>query len=637
MRRLAFLCFLASMPCACLFAGVAQAVTVTAPTISGRAQQGMPLAVNNSAPNPPTAAITDDWELCTGLSCGSPVATGATYTPTAADVGQAIVVVETATDNSVTPAQTASASSVPTPAVLPAAPVSTRPPAIWGVVQQGQVLSLAEGSWTNAPTSVTDVWEVCTGAACSAVFTGDAYTVAATDVGHTVEVVETAANAGGTASVTSIPVGPAVPPVPVVLAAPSISGGAQQGQTLALTQGAWTNGPSLIADQWMQCDPTGASCTPIPGQTGLTYTPTASDVGHALGVLETSSNPGGSGLAARSALTPVVTATSITSIIAFSATNPNTNQTVTLVATVSSSSSDAHPAGSVTFLNGAAGIVGCIGKGIRGGQVATVVCQTSFPAGTAIVSAAYVPGGGSLVTASTSQPTALAIDKDSTSVSLAVTKRVPLGTRATYTATVVPPVSNSGPIHPTGSIQFLDRGQPIGRCLGQPLTNLTATCTVKYRSPGGHSISASYAGDANFAPSGSSTSSVRIVKASAARIVLGFVASTLQWTFGYHRTYTQVIFLEAFGIANGTRVTAACEGTGCPFRKLRSATSTGGTLDLLPLFRHRRLRAGARITVRLTHPHWVGKFYSFTMRGSRPPVVVLSCLAVDRTIPGVGC
>jgi hypothetical protein len=164
-----------------------------------------------------------------------------------------------------------------------------------------------------------------------------------------------------------------------------------------------------------------------------------------------------------------------------------------------------------------------------------------------------------------------------------------------------------------------------------------ATCRVRYRSPGVHSISASYDGDPNFAASTSSTSALRVVTGSRAGAVLGFVASTLQWTFGYHPTYSQVIFLKAFGIAPGTRVVVTCRGGGCPFKQLREATPANGALDLLPAFRHRRLRAGSIITVRFMHPHWIGKYYSFTVRGGQPPIVDLSCLAVNGNAPGVGC
>jgi Bacterial Ig-like domain (group 3) len=456
-------------------------------------------------------------------------------------------------------------------------------------------------------------------------------------VGHTIEVIETAANAGGSATATSSAVGPVVPPVPIDATAPSVSGSAEQGQTLAVTQGVWTNSPTSIVDQWEQCDPIGAGCTPLPGQVGDTYTLGPGDVGHTVAVLETASNAGGQGLSASSGRTPVVMAPSATSMVVVSTDTPATDQTVTLVATVSSSSSSADPSGSLTFFNGTSTVEGCLGKPVRGGQTATVVCQTSFPAGTAMLSAAYLPGPGSLVSGSTSATTALPVGRDSTSISLAVTKRVPLGTRAIYTATLVLPFSNSGPINPTGSIQFLDHGQPIARCLSEPLTKLSATCRITYRSPGAHSISARYAGDPNFGASTSSASSTRVVKGSRAGAVLGFVASTLQWTFGYHPTYSQVIYLKAFGIAPGTHVVVTCRGGGCPFEQLREATAVNGTLDLLPAFRHRRLKAGSLITVRFMHPHWIGKYYSFTMRGGHPPLVALSCLAVNRITPGVGC
>jgi hypothetical protein len=635
--ELALVCFLTLLLSLGLLAGVAKAVTVTAPSISGTAQEGQPLTVANSAPNPPTAAITDQWEVCAGLTCGAPVATGTSYTPSATDVGQTIVVTETATDNSVSPAETASATSAPTAPVLPAAPVSTSPPTISGLAQQGQVLSVVHGTWTNAPTSFTDTWRVCTDGTCSAVFTGATFLVTAVDVGHTIEVVETATNAGGSASATSTPAGPALPAVPMDATAPFVSGSPEQGQTLALTQGVWTSSPTSIVDQWVQCDPIGTSCTPLPGQAGPTYTPGPGDVGHTLAVLETASNAGGTGPSAMSARTRVVTAPSVTSLVVVSTDAPSADQTVTLVATVSSSSSNANPSGSLTFFNGASGIGGCLGKPVKGGQSAAVICQTSFPAGAATISAAYLPGPGSLVTGSTSPTTPLLVGKDSTSVSLAVTKHVPLGTRATYSATLALPVSNSGPVTPTGSIEFLDHGQPIKHCLSEPLIELTATCRVMYRSPGAHSISASYDGDPNFAASTSSTSALRVVRGSRAGAVLGFVASTLQWTFGYHPTYSQVIFLKAFGIAPGTRVVITCRGGGCPFKQLRDATPANGVLDLLPAFRHRRLRAGSIITVRFMHPHWIGKYYSFTVRGGQPPIVDLSCLAVNGNAPGVGC
>jgi Bacterial Ig-like domain (group 3) len=631
------LCLLATALGWGMFPEVARAagpINTAPPTISGTAQQGQVLTAHPGTwtDTASTPTISDRWDSCAGATCTPTGQTGATYTLTTADVGHTIRIVETATATD----GTATATSAATGLVAG----NAAPPAITGAVQEGLVLLLTKGIWTDSPTSVTDQWQSCSGATCTPVGTPNSlsYRPAATDVGRMIQVLETATNAVGTLTASSTAVGPVLPlSVPVNTAAPTISGTPQQGQTVTLTPGTWTNSPASITDQWAQCDPSGASCTPIAGQTGATYTLAAGDVGHTIAVVETASNDGGPGLAAISGRSAIVVATSVTSLTAFSTDAPMTNQTVTLVATVSSSSANANPSGSLTFFDGANGITGCNSKGVKGGQTVTVICQASFPAGTAIISAAYVPGAGALVTGSTSQPTAVAVGRDSTSVSLAVTKQVPLGKQATYIATLVLPGSNSGPVQPSGSIEFFDDGQPIQACLSQQMSNLMASCTIAYKSRGTHAISAAYGGDSNFTASSSSTRSVEIVKGSAAPSGFGFVRSTLQWTFYYHPTYTQVILLKVFGIANGTNVHLRCRGEGCPFHRAQIAGTGNRSIDLLPTFRHHRLRPGSQIIVRITHPHWVGKYYLFTIRGGRPPRINVACLAVGRTAPGAGC
>jgi hypothetical protein len=634
-------CLLASVVIGSTLSGVARATTVGLPTISGTAHVGQTLSVINATPNPPAATVTDQWLVCGATCTNGP--TGSSFPLTTAEVGRTIEVVETATDTAAVPSlpNPARATSAPTAAVLPLPPVNAALPAISGTAQQGQILTLTQGAWTNSQTAITDQWEVCTGATCTPITgqTGATYTVAPTDVGHTIDVLETAGNAGGPAALAakSAPTAAVVPPPPASIAPPTISGTAQQGQALTVTQGAWTNSPVAVADQWEQCDVLGGGCTPIPGQTGPTYTPGSGDVGHTVEVVETAMNAGGSGLAAVSLGSAVVTATSFTSVVAVSANSPTTNQTVTLVATVTSSSGNADLSGSMSFFNGSTEVPGCGGKAVKGHQTVTVTCQASFSAGSATISATFQPGAGSLVQGSTSSPTGFGIGRDSTSISLAVTKQVAVGKRATYVATLVPPAGNSGPIGPTGSIEFLDHGQPIAPCLSQPLSNLAATCTVQYRSLGKHDISALYNGDGNFTASTSPDGSVQIVRSSTVPTVLGFVTSTLQWTFFYHPTYTLVALLKAFRIVKGTSVLATCQGEGCPFSKLRLGGSSAGSINLLPRFRHHHLRAGTRITVRLTHRHWIGKYYSFTIRASQPPLTDLSCLAVGHAVPGVSC
>src|SRR5205823_5375155 len=88
---------------------------------------------------------------------------------------------------------------------------------------------------------------------------------------------------------------------------PTVSGTAQQGQTLTASPGTWSGTtPITYAYQWQRC---GTSCADISGATAQTYVAAAADVGSTLRVHVTASNSAGSGTA-DSAQTAVVTASS---------------------------------------------------------------------------------------------------------------------------------------------------------------------------------------------------------------------------------------------------------------------------------------------------------------------------------------
>src|SRR5579875_1892045 len=88
---------------------------------------------------------------------------------------------------------------------------------------------------------------------------------------------------------------------------PTISGTAQQGDTLTTTTGSWSNSPTSYAYQWRDCTSTG--CTNISGATAASYVLQSSDVGDTVDVVVTASNAGGSS-SATSAPTATVTAAS---------------------------------------------------------------------------------------------------------------------------------------------------------------------------------------------------------------------------------------------------------------------------------------------------------------------------------------
>ena len=281
------------------------------PTISGQVQQGYVLTeAHGSWTNQPTS-YSYAWQRCTNSGTGCTPITGATaqtYTPVAADVGSTLEVTESATneDGPSTPAASATTS-----VVLPAVPVETALPTITGGAVQGQTLTEVHGTWTNNPTGYSYQWLQCSnlGLLCVAIggATSQTYVPVAGDVGHTLEVQETASNAGGGGSpATSAATAVVVAAAPVSTSPPTISGTPQEGQMLIEAHGTWTNSPTSYTYQWMRCTSTGTNCAALNGATAQTYVPVAADVGHELAVQEVASNAAGPGSAALSQPTSIV-------------------------------------------------------------------------------------------------------------------------------------------------------------------------------------------------------------------------------------------------------------------------------------------------------------------------------------------
>jgi hypothetical protein len=86
-------------------------------------------------------------------------------------------------------------------------PTNTATPAISGTAIEGQRLSATKGSWSGNPTSYSYQWRHCnsSGRGCANISsaTSSSYTLAASDVGHTMRVVVTAVNEGGSSSTSS--------------------------------------------------------------------------------------------------------------------------------------------------------------------------------------------------------------------------------------------------------------------------------------------------------------------------------------------------------------------------------------------------------------------------------------------------
>jgi hypothetical protein len=545
-------------------------------------------------------------------------------------------------------------------------PTVLTPPTITHNAWVLQTLTLTQGTYDDSP-MVSDQWFHCLnsdGTNCTQITnpTPLTYAVGTADIGSYIKVTETATDGTG-ATVTDSNVtfqvannAPTSQTAPTIIDATSGSATIAQGDTLSVADGTWTEPPDYFTHQWLQCDGSGSNCTPIANATGTTYAAGTSDVGHTIEVQETphyapnDANNAAAGATATSGPSGLVRATSAVSVTV----SPSalvTNQATTLVATVSSATAGTAPAGSVQFVNQGKPISGCGAVPVQpSGQTATVVCQTSFGAGSAQLTAIFTPTAGSIVLGSSSSGQTLSIGRDTPTTALDASAQVQVDATTTYTASIAPAAARSGPIQPSGSVEFLDGGKPIAGCSSQPLVSGGATCTTRYRATGSHSIIARYLGDSEFGPSNSLATAVRVT----ALPLKGTITATMQWTFVYSPTYTRVVSMVINGVPTGATVQTLCRGRGCPFAK-RSTTigkpkrCTGkakrthscpihGRITLTTTFRRRNLRPGAQITIEIRRPRFVGKYYSFTVRPRKQPKVRIGCLAaVNGTRPNVGC
>ncbi|HLH14728.1 MAG TPA: hypothetical protein VKV16_08045, partial [Solirubrobacteraceae bacterium] len=180
------------------------------------------------------------------------------------------------------------------------APANTTAPAISGSAEDGQTLSASAGSWSGTqPISYAYQWQSCNsaGEACTNISGANeaTYVLGHGAVGATLRVTVTATNVEGASSASSAPTSVVVALPPSDATPPSISGVAQEGQTLTAGEGTWDGTPPLTYSyQWQQCDSTGASCVAIEGATEATLTLAAAQVGHTIRVEVTATNSVGS-------------------------------------------------------------------------------------------------------------------------------------------------------------------------------------------------------------------------------------------------------------------------------------------------------------------------------------------------------
>jgi hypothetical protein len=184
------------------------------------------------------------------------------------------------------------------PARMATALANNVPPTIDGAPSAGSTLTASNGSWTFTPTSYAYQWQRCDsdGSNCDDIrgATSNAYTLTAADITHTVLVDVIASDIFASNDATS-------EPTPIVSSAngpaadvqPAISGTAQVGQTLAVSNGSWTPTAAKFAYQWQLCAGDGSECLNLPGATKSSFAITKDDAAHTLRALVTAQTAAG--------------------------------------------------------------------------------------------------------------------------------------------------------------------------------------------------------------------------------------------------------------------------------------------------------------------------------------------------------
>jgi len=156
-----------------------------------------------------------------------------------------------------------------------ASPVNSSLPTVSGTAQTGHTLNASNGTWSGtAPISYTYQWQRCnsSGSSCGSIggATNQNYVASSGDIGHTVRVEVTAANADGKGQALSAPTGEIAPTgnAPAIAKQPNPAGTAEDGKTVTVDNGTWTGlQPITYTYQWQSCTAVNSVCTSLAGMT----------------------------------------------------------------------------------------------------------------------------------------------------------------------------------------------------------------------------------------------------------------------------------------------------------------------------------------------------------------------------------
>ncbi len=305
-------------------------VELEAPSVSGTPAVGETLQANAGVWGGTETEVSYQWERCnsSGGECSDIAgATESGYTLIEGDVGKTLRI-RVGASNAL---GSLTAVSPPSPEIEATAATLTNTwaPSISGTPRDGQTLTANAGSWLGLGTIGYEYqWQRCDryGNGCENITgaTTSTRSLASGDVEHTLRVLVSATETGGTVTETS-PTTSAIAAAgdPTIEESPTISGTGLVGYALTASTGAWSGeAPISYAYQWERCNEAGASCSSISGATAGSYTLTESDVAHVLRVLVTATDGAGSTVGA-STPTAVVSPTTLVNISAPSISGPH--------------------------------------------------------------------------------------------------------------------------------------------------------------------------------------------------------------------------------------------------------------------------------------------------------------------------
>jgi hypothetical protein len=284
--------------CAALGGGTPQ--NTVRPSISGQPQpvQGQTLTADDGTWSV-LGTAAHQWRRCDaqGINCVDIAgATGATYVIGSADSDGRSTIRLAVTDT--VGGQSATALSPPTSLIQSAGPVNTGLPVVSGTAVVGQTLTASNGSWqSSSPVGYTYAWQRCGSGTCTTIAgaTASSYTVAAADVGFTLQIVVSATNTGGGTTATSAQTATVVATLPtgsngtapdLQLAAAAGSGSFTVGDTFSYTFTVTNNALVATTSSWLNIGiPSGVQVQSTASTRGSACTANSATISCSLGAV----------------------------------------------------------------------------------------------------------------------------------------------------------------------------------------------------------------------------------------------------------------------------------------------------------------------------------------------------------------